>query len=390
MERLRDIGESGLLARLFPVYAATTAGDFSAAEPVGDITTVSDVRPRAVDDALVGPGDDAAVVPARSGSVVVTTDSMVRGLDWRDDWSTPEDVGWKVVGQNLADVAAMGARPTSLVLALAVDPDTGVDWCVGLATGVATAAARHGVAVAGGDLSAAPPGVVVVTVTALGDLAGRPPVLRSGARPGDLVAVCGTLGRSGTGLELLQRGARRPETPDGTDHARAEAEPMAVGTGGAATEVDEEPPEGEAGVIHAHRRAPVPHLAAGPLVAGLATAMIDVSDGLVLDLTRVATASDVRIDLHRSALSSFAVPLTEIVGEDQAWRQVLGGGEEHALVATFPPDTGLDVLAGGDPTLRWVRIGTVRAASGLPEDDAPRVTVDGADAAPTGWDHFTR
>ncbi|MGL4177968.1 MAG: thiamine-phosphate kinase [Dermatophilaceae bacterium] len=366
MERLRDVGESGLLARLFPVYAATTAGEVSAAEPARDIAAAAEIRPGAVDDALVGPGDDAAVVPVRSGSVVVTTDSMVRGLDWRDDWSAPEDVGWKVVGQNLADVAAMGARPTSLVLALAADPETGVDWCVGLATGVAAAAARHGVVVVGGDLSAAPPGVVVVTVTALGDLGGRPPVLRSGARPGDLVAVCGTLGRSGAGLELLEAG-------DDAGHD--------VSTG--LNEV-------EAGVIHAHRRAPVPHLAAGPLVAGLATAMIDVSDGLVRDLTRVATASDVRIDLHGSALSSFAASLAEIVGEGGAWRQVLGGGEEHALVATFPPDTGLDALAGGDPALRWVRIGTVRASSDALGDDAPRVTVDGTDAAPTGWDHFAR
>ncbi|MGL5865126.1 MAG: thiamine-phosphate kinase [Dermatophilaceae bacterium] len=341
MERLCDVGESGLLARLFPVYASA--------------------RTDAADDVLVGPGDDAAVV-ASSGSAVVTTDSMVRGLDWRDEWSSPEDVGWKIVGQNLADVAAMGARPTSLVIALAADPETSVDWCVGLATGVAAAAACHRVAVVGGDVSGAPPGVIVVTVTALGDLGGRHPVLRSGARRGDVVAVCGTLGRSGTGLELLRRGGRAPwsEGPAGT----------------------------AAAVIRVHRRAPVRHLAAGPLVARLATAMIDVSDGLVRDLARLATASGVCVDLDRNALAPFAAPLAEVVGEDEAWRQVLGGGEEHALVATFASDADLDALAAGDPALRWVHIGTVREDVATAAPGAPRVTLDGADAGLPGWDHF--
>lgn len=339
MERLRDVDESGLLARLFPVYAAA-----------GGSTGVP-----------VGPGDDAAVVAAPSGSVVVTTDSMVRDLDWRDDWSGAEDVGWKVVAQNLADVAAMGARPTSLVVALAADPGTTVQWCIGLATGIAAAAAEHGVAVVGGDLSAAPPGVVVVAVTALGDLDGRPAVLRDGARAGDVVAVCGTLGRSGAGLELLRRG---------------------VAPGDAGTPA--------ADLVRAHLRAPVPHLAAGPAVAGVATAMVDVSDGLVRDLGRVAAASGVRVDLDRAALAPFVAALGGVVGEEEAWRQVLGGGEEHALAATFPAGTDLDALAGGDPGLRWVRVGSVASSSASRADDAPRVTLDGEPAAATGWDHFAR
>ncbi|MGL5861962.1 MAG: thiamine-phosphate kinase, partial [Phycicoccus sp.] len=110
--------------------------------------------------------------------------------------------------------------------------------------------------------------------------------------------------------------------------------------------------------------------------------------GLVRDLARVAAASGVRVDLDRDALAPFAVQLAEVVGESEAWRQVLGGGEEHALVATFPPDTGLDALADGDPALRWAHIGTVHATSATCGDAAPHVTLDGADVGETGWDHF--
>ncbi|MGL4743619.1 MAG: thiamine-phosphate kinase [Dermatophilaceae bacterium] len=348
MERLADCGEAGLLRRLFPVFAA--------APPDG-------IRTSTTDDVRVGPGDDAAVVAAPSGSVVVTTDSMVRDLDWRDDWSSAEDVGWKVVGQNVADIAAMGARPTSLVVALAADPLTSVDWCVALATGIAAAAARYGVTVVGGDLSAASPGVVVVTVTALGDLDGRPPVLRSGARPGDVVAVCGTLGRSGTGLELLRRGA-----------------------GG----MTERHGEVAACVLEAHRRAPVRHLVAGPRASGRATAMLDISDGLVRDLDRIATASDVHVDLDRSALEPYVDALAAVAGEDAAWEQVLGGGEEHALVATFPPDLARDGFTDDDPVVRWTRIGAVQASSTEPGDDRPQISLDGVRLGWTGWDHFAR
>ena len=147
----------------------------------------------------VGPGDDAAVVGSPGGSVVATTDSMVGGRDWRDDWSSAHDVGVKVAAQNLADIAAMGAVPTALLVSLVADPELDVQWAVDLAHGIASLAEQAGAPVVGGDLSSAPPGVVVVSVTALGDLRGLSAVLRSGARAGDVVAVCGTLGRSGEG-----------------------------------------------------------------------------------------------------------------------------------------------------------------------------------------------
>ncbi|HYN30313.1 MAG TPA: thiamine-phosphate kinase [Dermatophilaceae bacterium] len=305
-------------------------------------------------DVLVPPGDDAAVLRVASGSVVATTDSMVRGRDWHDAWSSGHDVGVKVVAQNVADVAAMGAVATALLVALAADPATPLAWVADLTAGIAAAAEDAGASVVGGDLSSAPDGLVVVAVTALGDLQGRSPVLRSGARPGDVVAVCGSLGWSGGGLAVLQGRAR----PGCAEPARE--------------------------ALTAYHRAPRPPWEAGPEAARAgATAMVDVSDGLVRDVGRVAAASGVTVALSAAALRErFAGgPLLEVLGADEAWRQVLGGGEEHALVATFP--------AGAAPeggTRPWQVVGEVLAAPA----GAPRVTVDGAVPPVTGWDHFAR
>ncbi|WP_345713343.1 thiamine-phosphate kinase, partial [Kineococcus glutinatus] len=151
---------------------------------------------------LLGPGDDAALVSAPDARVVATTDMLVEGRDFRRDWSGGADVGWKAAAQNLADVAAMGAAPTALLVALGLPRDVPLAWVLDLARGLAAGCAGSGAAVVGGDLSGA--GEVVVAVTALGDLRGRAPVLRSGARPGHVVAVAGRLGRSAAGLALLR------------------------------------------------------------------------------------------------------------------------------------------------------------------------------------------
>ncbi len=342
MERLRDLDEGELLARVVPRYAAT--------------------RGVVREPAPVGPGDDAAVVHAPSGSVVVTTDTMTRGRDWRDDWSTAHDVGRKVVAQNLADVAAMGAAPTALLVALLADPETPVDWCVELADGIAEAAAEAGAEVVGGDVSAAGEGVLVVAVTALGDLRGRSPVLRSGARPGDVVAVCGSLGLSGGGLALLEAGEGQ-----GAGAARESVRDRAV-----------------SGLL-AYHRAPRPPWSAGPVAsAAHAHALVDVSDGLVTDLGRVAAASGVHVDLSGRVLRDHFAdgPLTLALGEEEALHQVLAGGEEHSLVACFGPDADLDALPGP----AWVVIGRVSEAG----EAGPGVTVDGVVPDAPGWDHFRR
>ncbi|GGL41154.1 thiamine-phosphate kinase [Phycicoccus endophyticus] len=329
MERLRDLDEAGVLQRVLPLYGA--AGPAVA----------------------VGPGDDAAVIATPSGSVVATTDGMVRGRDWRDEWSSGHDVGVKVAVQNIADVAAVGAVPTGLLVALVADPALEVAWARDLAAGIAEAARDAGAAVVGGDLSSGPPGVVVVTVTALGDLQGREPVLRSGARPGDVVAVCGSLGHSGGGLALLLRSG-----------------PSALEWAGA-------------GLVRYHL-APRPPWESGPLAAAAgASALVDVSDGLATDLGHIARASGVRVDLDGTVLREelAAGPLTEALGAQEAWNQVLTGGEEHSLVACFPAGTDVRALPGE----RWRVIGRVAEAG----PDGPVVTVDGAVTHARGWDHFT-
>ncbi len=311
---LADVGEFGLIAR---------------------ITDGLDL-PESV---LVGPGDDAAVLAVPDGRVVVTCDVLVEGTHFRRDWSTPIDVGRKAAAASLADVAAMGARPTALVVGFGAPADLPAAWAIACAAGLREEAGTVGAVIVGGDVVAAPQ--VILSVTALGDLGGRPPVRRSGARPGDRVAVAGRLGWSAAGLALLMRGFRSPRV-----------------------------------LVEAHRF-PQPPYAAGvsAAIAG-ASAMVDVSDGLVADAGHVAVASGVAIDL-RSADLQVAEPIQAAAAAYNAdplgW--VLGGGEDHALLATFPPEA----IVPAEFTV----VGDVRAGGG-------EVSVDGRPwaAGPSGHAHF--
>jgi thiamine-monophosphate kinase len=285
---------------------------------------------------LLGPGDDAAVVATPDGRVVATTDLLVEGRHFRRDWSSGYDVGRKAAAQNLADVAAMGAVPTALLVGLGCPPDLPLDWTDQLAAGLADECGPLGVGVAGGDTVRADP--IVIAITALGDLEGRAAVPRSGARPGDVVAVAGRLGWSAAGLELLGRGVAGPDE-----------------------------------ILAAHRR-PTPPYDEGPAASLLgATAMIDVSDGLLADLGHVARASGVGITLDRPA---FEVPAPLRVAADlvevDPYDWILTGGEDHALAATFPAGTPLPST--------WRPVGNVVAGQG--------VFVDGKRFAREGFDHF--
>ena len=318
----------------------------------------------------VGIGDDAAVVGAPSGSVVAAVDFLLEGRHFRRDWSSAYDVGVKAAARSLADIAAMGAVSTALLVALAVPGELPASWPLELADGLAAEAARAGAGIVGGDTARADS--VLLSVTALGDLAGRAPVLRSGARPGDVIAVAGPLGRSAAGLALLSAGL--PATSDAL-----------------------------AGLVAAHRR-PSPPYEAGPEAAALgATAMIDVSDGLLADLGHIADASAVALDLSSAALE-VGQPLSEAAAALKAQTSssrtvpadsphpiplewVLTGGEDHSLVATFPAATQLPP--------RWRVIGQVHAATNpnaaTPAAATPAVgvTVDGAPhPGPPGWQHF--
>jgi len=310
---LADVSEESLLDEILPLLAGGPA-------------------------VTVGPGDDTAVLATPDGSVIATTDAMVRGRDWRDEWSTGRDVGAKVVAQNLADVAAMGGRATGVLVTLVADPATSVEWVLDLARGIGTAARAAGTTILGGDLSSAPTGTLMLSVTALGSLEGRPPVLRSGARPGDVVAVAGTLGLAAAGWLLLEAG-------------RADADPGAV----------------------ALQRCPDPPLAQGPAAADAgATAMLDLSDGLLRDAARVARASSVRLDLRSAQLAGDVSRLEAALGSAAARECVLAGGEEHSLLACFPPTTALPP--------GWRVVGAVHDGEG--------VTVDGRAEHARGWDHF--
>jgi thiamine-monophosphate kinase len=320
-----------------------TEGTLGQLGEFGLIKRVATGRPQPA-STLVGPGDDAAVVAAPDGRVVATTDVLVDTVHFRLDWSTPEQVGRRAAAANLADVAAMGAVPTALLVGLACPADTPVATLDGLAEGLWTEAQAAGTGVVGGDVASS--SRLTVAVTALGSLEGRPPVLRSGARPGDLVALRGRIGWAAAGLAVLQRGFRSPAV-----------------------------------VVNAHR-VPEPPYAAGPEAARAgATSMIDVSDGLLADLGHVAVASHVVVDLRSDALEvpTRLVDVGAALGADpRHW--LLTGGDDHALVATFPRGV---LLPFG-----WIRIGSVRSAGA----DGPAVLVDGHhyDGGVAGWDHFSR
>lgn len=306
-----DAGEFGLIARV-------TAG----------LETVPST--------LVGPGDDAAVVAVPDGRVVTSTDLLVENRHFRRDWSTAEDVGHKAAARAFSDIAAMGALPTALLVGFAAPPSLALTWVDGLMTGLRSECAQVEAAIVGGDVTAADQ--VTIAVTALGDLEGRAPVLLGGARPDDVVAVCGRLGWAAAGFAVLGRGFRSPVQ-----------------------------------VVAAHRR-PEPLYFEGPHAAARgATSMTDISDGLVADLGHIAEASGVRIDLRGDAVPVPA-KLREVGAalnvDPMIW--VLTGGDDYALAATFPRGTDLP-----EP---WLAIGTVTEGDG--------VRVDGRRWPTGGHEHF--
>jgi thiamine-monophosphate kinase len=305
---------------------------------------------------LLGPGDDAAVVAAPDGKTVISIDTQVQDQDFRLEWpngyrTTGFDVGWKAAAQNLSDINAMGATATSLVVSLTLPPQTPVTWVEDLADGLTAGIRDLGAArcsVAGGDLGRGRE--ISVTVAVLGTLDGNHAVLRSGAQAGDVLALAGTAGHAGAGLALLE----------------------------STVACDALHPEQRAFVDLQCR--PRPPLAAGPaaLAAG-ATAMLDISDGLLRDGLRLAAASGQAIDLDPLPLRAMADvlrPASELLGtEPMAW--VLGGGEDHGLLATFPPDVQLP--AG------FTAIGSIQA---LGSNESPSVKIAGRSADTGGWDHF--
>lgn len=306
---------------------------------------------------VLGPGDDAAVLDLSGQLTVVSTDTQTENQDFRRLWpngcrSGGYEIGWKAATQNLADIAAMGARPTSLVVSLTLPADLEAAWVADFARGLTDSIRQQGAVtctVAGGDLGRG--GELSVTVTALG--ASDRPLTRSGASPGDQLLVAGDLGTAAAGLALLEE-ARLP--------------------------VSSLPPEALA-CVRAQQK-PTSPLAAGAAASGKASALMDISDGLIRDASRLAEASGVCLHLEEALLAPWLPALeqaaqllaslnSKLSPQQLALDWLLTGGENHALLATCPPGQQLE---------GFTRIGRVESGSGL--------YLDGRPLSLKGWDHF--
>lgn len=323
----RPLGPDTTLAEL---------GEFGLIEEIDELIT----RIAPGEQVLIGPGDDAAVLRVRNGHVVVSTDLMVEGRHFRREWVDAEDVGHRAAAQNLSDINAMGGRATWLTVGLAVPGNLPAQWALGFVRGFAEECAAVGAGVVGGDVTESDK--ITIAVTAIGSCAVSP-VQRGGAAVGEIVALCGRQGWAAGGLAVLGRGFRSPRK-----------------------------------LVEAYRRPEPPYTAGPEAAAAGATSMIDVSDGLLADAAHLARAAEVGIDIRRDSFE-LDEPLQAVaaaVGADPM-QFILGGGDDHPLLATFPADT---TLPEG-----WTRIGVVNP----PGQDGPVVTVDGAPYdGPTGWTHF--
>ena len=308
-------------------------------------------------EVLVGIGDDAAAVVWGGETLLLTTDALLEDVHFRRSTASLRDIGAKAIAVNVSDIAAMGGEPRYALVALALPPGVATAEVDELYAGIHDMARRHGVLVVGGDTCAAPGGIVLA-VTLVGRLDGAP-LRRSGARPGDAVLVTGTLGDSAAGLAVLDRS---PGVP---------------------------PPAGADAVVGRHR-VPTPRVAEGQLIraSGAATAMIDVSDGLVTDLGHIATESGVgaRVDVEALPVSEAARAAAQALGRDPVdW--ALSGGEDYELLFTAAADRAAELARRvtertGTPVHR---IGEVR-----PVAEGVRFLEQGgrARAVRPGYDHF--
>jgi thiamine-monophosphate kinase len=271
-----------------------------------------------------GPGDDAAVLPPSRDSVCITTDAVVEDVHFTRPLFSLADIGHKALAVNLSDLAAMGARPTWWLCALGLPKDFTRAEVVALARGMEPLAKAHRLALIGGNITASK--ALTLTITLAGEA--RRPLLRSGARPGDLLFVSGALGAAAAGLSR--------KTP----------------------------------ALVAAQKRPQPQVKLGLGVARWASAAIDVSDGLIADLGHLCASSKVGANVHSSA-----VPIHPALrGSIDALHLALTGGEDYQLLITVPPRHAARV----DPA--FTRIGEITK---------PRaVTLDGQRTAAKGFDHF--
>jgi thiamine-monophosphate kinase len=301
----------------------------------GEADFLRRLRALAASPAARGLADDVAVLDTGGDRLILTADTMVEGVHYRPD-DPPASVGWKLAAVNLSDLAAKGAAPRGCLLSYALRGDPA--WDAAFLEGLGEALDRFGMPLLGGDTVALPAGAPrVLSLTAIGAADTHVPD-RAGARPGDVLCVSGPVGDAGAGLALLEAGAAEP-----------------------------------AALIAAYRR-PVPHLAQGQALAPLAHAMMDVSDGLLLDASRMAAASGCAMRIDAVPLSDACVALR---GASVASRlDAACAGDDYVLLAALPAD--VDLPEG------MIRIGTCLEGAGL------SLHLDGADVplpARLGYEH---
>jgi thiamine-monophosphate kinase len=355
-----------------------TAGEFEVlarlrARLAGDAGEPALVKPAAGE---VFSGDDTAVLVPPAGRLLLAIDLVVEGVHIDLALGSAADAGWKAISVNVSDIAAMGGRPLHVVAGVSASAAVDLDE---VTDGMLEACAAYGLALVGGDLTSGERLVLSVAITGTCD--DRDPVLRNGARPGDVIWVTGPLGASAAGLQLLRRpgksapaGAAAAGAGASAAGAAAAAGARAAAAGPAGAEVGGHgwAAAGPGDLVRAYRR-PVARVLEGITAAASgATAMIDVSDGLSQDLDHIATQSGVGIRLT-------SVPVAEGASLDQA----LGGGEDYELVFTAPEEAPVIEAFDAGGLLAPRRIGRCTT-------DAAERSIGGRPLPVSGWEHSFR
>jgi len=284
----------------------------------------------------VGIGDDAAVIKSSSNKLVATVDMAVEDIHFNKKWSSPFQIGAKLTTANLADIFAMGAIPKYLLVAAGISELNNSETVTELAKGIRSVADKFEVTVIGGDLSKSEK--MTLSITALGELSAQP-ILRSGARVGDLIYLSSLTGLSAAGLAILNRELDRPRY-----------------------------------VVEAHLN---PKLVAPDKLIKVATSMCDVSDGLATDAAHLSYASNVNFNLSKDLISQAAdfkdlAELAEELNED-VFDWILTGGEDHFFLATVGKENESNELG--------IQIGSVGKGEG-------KLLLDGVEIKKTGYQHF--
>ena len=284
----------------------------------------------------VGIGDDAAVIKSSNNKLVATVDMAVEDIHFNKKWSTPFQIGAKLTTANLADIFAMGAVPKYLLVAAGISEVNNSETVAELAKGIRSVADRFEVTVIGGDLSKSEK--MSLSITALGELSTQP-ILRSGARVGDLIYLSSLTGLSAAGLAILNRELDRPRY-----------------------------------VVEAHLN---PKLVAPDKLIKVATSMCDVSDGLATDAAHLSQASNVNFNLSKDLISQAAdfKDLAELAKElnEDVFDWILTGGEDHFFLATVGKENESNELG--------IQIGSVGKGEG-------KLLLDGVEIKKSGYQHF--